>query len=118
MGASRVRGSLAHVNVPSPAGLTRGSIFFVRSFVVHQGIIDGDWARESRYSEARGQLVARREERREKMSMRPFGRLFSGQRNPREHLDARKGAFDDTMRALLQNGGSRVAKERLQSLSF
>jgi hypothetical protein len=36
----------------------------------------------------------------EKMGMRAFRRLFSGQRNPREHLNARKGAFDDTMRAL------------------
>jgi hypothetical protein len=63
-----------------------------------------------------GNSVPDLEERREKMSMRPFGRLFSGPRNPREHLNARKGAFDDTMRALLQNGGSRVAKEGLQSL--
>src|SRR5262249_39119744 len=69
--------------------------------VVHQGVIDCNWGREGRYGEARGQLAARLEERREKMSMRPFRRLFSGQRNPREHLNARKGAFDHTMRALL-----------------
>jgi len=32
-GASRVRGSLAPRNLPSPAGLTRGSILFVRTFL-------------------------------------------------------------------------------------
>ena len=84
----------------SGANARRSALARVR-FVVHQGVIDGDRTRESRYGEARGQLSARPEERREKLGMRPFGRLFSEQRNPREHLNARKGAFDYTMRALL-----------------
>lgn len=52
------------------------------------------------------------------MSVRPFRRLFSRQGNPRERLNSRKGAFDDTMRTLSENGGSCVAKEMLQSLSL
>ena len=85
----------------SSVGTAGRSVLARIHFIVRQGVVDGDWTCESRYGEARGQLPAEVEDRRKKMSMCPFGRLLSGQRNPREHLNACKGAFDDTMRALL-----------------